>query len=405
MMLGQSQFLVISVPGSLGLKEDVMSLTRRDFAQTIGLGAAGVLSSPFIVARGLEGAEFEPESAQMPYDDGFIRISSNENARGPGSSVIQAVHNTISFRAGRGYPPDHTNELVTTIAEKHGVQRNNVVVGTGSGPLLSGAVAAFCSEAKPLVNATPSYSSPDGMARRIGAPIKQIPVDGSLRLDLGAMAEAANGAGMVFLCNPNNPTGTAHPASAVEGFVRRVMRSSPDTRILIDEAYIEYALDPAISTATALTQEFPNVFLTRTFSKAHGMAGLRVGYAIGQQQTLGAIRRAYHLGSMNTLSAAAAIASLTDPEHLAAEAQENARVRDFTIKAFRDMGFDVADNHTNHLFVNLGRPAREFRAACLEQKVRVGRDFPPMEQTHSRISLGTMEEMETAVQVFRNVLG
>ena len=381
-----------------------MSLTRRDFAQTVGLGTAGILSSSFIIGRGLEAAEFEPELAQMPYDDGFIRISSNENARGPGSSVIQAVHNTISFRAGRGYPPDHTNDLVATIAEKHDVEADNVVVGTGSGAILAGAVRTFCSATKGLVTGAPSYGTPDRTAREIGAPVQMIPVDGSLALDIDAMAEAATGAGMVFFCNPNNPTGTVHTATAVEAFVRRVKRASPDTKILIDEAYIDYASGSAVKTAAPLTQEFPGVFITRSFSKAHGMAGLRVGYAIGQEETVNAISEAWNLGSMNTLSAAAAIASLTDPAHIDEERQENARVREFTLAAFRDMGFKAPDNHTNHIFVDLGRPASEFRDACLEQKVRVGRDFPPMEQTHSRISLGTMEEMEMAVRVFRDVL-
>jgi histidinol-phosphate aminotransferase len=135
------------------------------------------------------------------------------------------------------------------------------------------------------------------------------------------------------------------------------------------------------------------------------MAGLRVGYAIGKVETLSAISSAWSLGSMNTLSAAAAIASITDSGHIDKERAENARVREFTLAAFRDMGFKASDNHTNHIFLELGVTAKEFRDACLEQKVRVGRDFPPMEQTHCRISLGTMEEMEKAVRVFRNVLG
>ena len=381
-----------------------MSLTRRGFAQTVGLGTAGILSNSFIIGRGLEAAEFESELVQVPYDDGVIRISSNENARGPGPSAMQALHQTISARAGRGYPPDHTNDLVTTIAEKYSVERDNVVVGTGSGALLAGAVRAFCSTTKPLVTAAPTYGTPDGTARRLGVPIKAIPVDGSLGLDIDAMAAAATGAGMVFFCNPNNPTGTVHPAAAVEAFVRRVMRASPDTKILIDEAYIDYAADPAVQTASPLTQEFSSVFITRSFSKAHGMAGLRIGYAIGQRETLSAITSAWNLGSMNTLSAAAAIASITDSDHIDAEREENARVREFTLAAFRDLGFKTPESHTNHIFLDLGRPASEFRAACLEQKVRVGRDFPPMEQTHSRISLGTMEEMEMAVRVFRDVL-
>ena len=381
-----------------------MSLTRRGFARTVGLGTAGVLSSSFIIGRGREAAAFEPELADDPDDDGIIRISSNENARGPGPKAMAALHQTITTRTGRGYPPDHTNELVATIAEKYRVEEVSVVVGTGSGGLLEGAVRAFCSATKPLVTAAPTYGTPDRMARQIGAPVKMVPVDGSLALDLDAMADAASGAGMVFFCNPNNPTGTAHSASAVEGFVRRVMRDSPSTKILIDEAYIDYTFDPDVKTASLLTQEFPSVFITRSFSKAHGMAGLRVGYGIGHEETLDAITTVWNLGSMNTLSAAAAIASFKDTGHIDDERRENARIRDFTLSAFRDLGFSAADSHTNHIFVDLKRPASEFRDACLEQSVRVGRDFPPMEHTHCRISLGTMEEMETAVGVFRGVL-
>jgi histidinol-phosphate aminotransferase len=381
-----------------------MSLTRRGFAQTVAMGTTGILSSSFIVGRGLEAAEFEPGSAQVPYDDGDLRLSSNENARGPGPKAIQALHQAISPRAGRGYPPDHTDDLVATIAEEYDVEADNVVVGTGSGALLAGAVRAFCSPDQALVTAAPTYGTPERTAAEIYAPIKMIAVDRSLGLNLDRMAQAAIGSGMVYFCNPNNPTGTVHRASDVEDFVRKVMRTSPDTRILMDEAYIDYTFDSDVGTAAPLTTEFANVFVTRSMSKAHGMAGLRVGYAIGQRGTLNSITRAWNLGSVNTLSAAAAIASLRDPGHIDDERRENARVREFTLSAFRDMGFEAPDSHTNHVFVDLGRPASEFREACLKQKVRVGRDFSPLERTHSRISLGTMEEMEKAVPVFRSVL-
>jgi histidinol-phosphate aminotransferase len=139
-------------------------------------------------------------------------------------------------------------------------------------------------------------------------------------------------------------------------------------------------------------------------SKAHGMAGLRVGYAIGQPETVRKISAAWELGSMNTLSATAATASLRDAAHIDEERRENARIRDLTLQAFRDLGYEAADSHGNFVFVDLGRPAAEFRDACLEQGVRVGRDFPPLERTHCRISLGTMAEMEASVRVFRRVL-
>jgi histidinol-phosphate aminotransferase len=380
-----------------------MSLSRRGFVGAVGLGAAGLLSGTYVVARGREAAAFEAPEDRV-WDDGIIRISSNENARGPGPSAIQALHETISPRNGRGYPPDHTDELVETIAAIYGVERNNLTIGTGSGAILAGAVHAYCTGSKGVVTAAPSYGTPASTAERMGIPVTYVPVDASFGLDVGAMADRAVGAGLVFFCNPNNPTGTAHQADVVEQFVRQVKTRSPETAILIDEAYIEYAYDPAIQTAAPLALEFPGVFITRSLSKAHGMAGLRVGYAVGQEETIDAIGGAWNLGSMNTLSAAAATASLRDTQHIADERAENARIREFTIAAFRDLGFDTADSHTNCLFVNLDRPASAFRDACLERGVRVGRDFPPMEQTHSRISLGTMEEMQTSVEVFREVL-
>jgi histidinol-phosphate aminotransferase len=381
-----------------------MSVSRRGFVRTVGIGSAG-LSTSFIIGRGREAMAFgDAATIQPPDDKGFIRIGSNENARGPGRTAIDAIKGAVSPRMGRGYPPDYTGDLTETIATTFGVARDRVIVGTGSGPILEAATRAFCAMDKPLVTAAPTFATCEQTARRMGVPVKVIQVDRSLGLDSEAMAAAATGAGLVFFCNPNNPTGTVHNAAAVEKFVRRVTQASPGTKILIDEAYIDYVHDPAVKTAAPLTQELPGVFITRSYSKAHGMAGLRLGYAVGQAETLQAISRAWGLGSINTLTAAAGIASLKDTAHIAEERAENARVRDMTLQAFRDMGFEGTDSNTNCIFVDLKRPAKEFREACEAQKVQVGRDFPPFEKTHSRISLGTMEEMKRAVQVFRRVL-
>ena len=171
-----------------------------------------------------------------------------------------------------------------------------------------------------------------------------------------------------------------------------------------DKAYIDYAHDPAIKTVAPVAMELPGVFITRSFSKAHGMAGLRLGYAIGQQETVQAIPRAWQLGSINTLTATAGIASLRDTQHIAEEVAENARVRDFTRQALAAMGYPALDSHANCVFVDVKRSAAQFREACAAMKVQVGRDFPPYEKTHARITLGTMDEMRQAVDVFRRVL-
>lgn len=377
-----------------------MSHSRRRFFRTLGLAGTG-LTSLWVGPRGLSAFSGATEAADA---GGIIRVSNNENNRGPGARTLEAVHGSVGRRLGRGYPPDHTGDLAEAIAGVWSVSRNQVVVGTGSGPILEGAVHAFCSASKPLVTASPTYATPENTARRMGVTVKSVPLDSALQLDLDAMAAAATGAGLVYICNPNNPTGAAHTAAAVERFVRGVKQASPQTAILIDEAYLDYAHDPAIKTVAPLAKELPGVFITRSFSKAHGMAGLRLGYAMGQEETVQAIARAWQLGSINALTAAAGVATLKDTAHIAEEVAENARVRDFTLKAFKEMGYSAPDSHANCIFVDLKRPSSEFRDACLALNVQVGRDFPPMEKTHTRITLGTMDEMRQAMDVFRKVL-
>ncbi len=379
-----------------------MSVSRRNFVRTLGLGTTA-LSTSFVTSRAGEAAAYGGAAAAAEVG-AVIRLSNNENNRGPGAKALEAARSTLGIRNGRGYPPDHVNELTDAIAAVWSVNRTSVIVGTGSGPILEGSVRAFCAEGKPLVTAAPTYGTPENMAKRFGVPVKSIAVDRAMQLDLGAMAEASKGAGLVYICNPNNPTGAAHNAAAIEAFVRRVKNDSPGTAILLDEAYIDYAHDPGVKTAKPLAMELPGVFMTRSFSKAHGLAGLRLGYAVGQEATVQAIPKVWQLGSINTLTAAAGIASIKDTKHIADEVAENARVREFTITAFRNLGYQVTDSHANCIFVDVKGSAPAFRDACLAQKVQVGRDFPPYEKTHSRITLGTMDEMRQAVDVFRRVL-
>ncbi len=380
-----------------------MKMTRRGFVGTVGLGsAAGLLSSAGFTTRHANAASGSEDG--KVYDGGIMQLNQNESARGPGPKTMEAIRSHVTKRVGRGYAPDHVNELTETLADGYGISTNNVILATGSTPLLRGAARAFCSADKPLVSADPSYGTCAQVARQIGAGLKNVQVDSVGSINIEGMAAAAKGAGMVYFCNPNNPTGTVHSAAVVEAFIRQVQSESPDTRMLIDEAYIDYVADGVMQTALPLAMEFENVFIARTFSKAHGMAGLRVGYAMGQEQTLDAIDGAWGMGDVNMLSAIAAITSFKDKQHIDWERQQNAEVRAFVAGAFNDMGFEVTNSHTNHLFVNLRRPAKIFRDACLEHKILVGRDFPPLHNTHCRISMGSREEMHKAMEVFRKVL-
>jgi histidinol-phosphate aminotransferase len=334
-----------------------------------------------------------------------IRINSNENPLGPGQAALDAIAGRFP-EAGR-YPFNATpgeGELVAAVADKFKIKRENIVMGAGSQEILTCAVRAFTTPTRGLVTAAPSFEACPSMVKKLGHPLAEIRVDSAYRLDLEPMIAAAKGAGLVFFNNPNNPTATVHGAKTVADFVERVRKASPDTVILIDEAYHDYVGDPSYHTAVPLALETPNVLVTRTFSKAYGMAGMRVGYGIGRPDTMSKIARLKMPYNVSVLGIAAAIAALHDPQHIDVETARNAEVRAFTMKALRDLGFTPADSQANFLFVDIQRSAKEFRDGCGKAGVYVGRDFPPFEKTHGRISIGTMDEMVRATEVFRQVL-
>lgn len=385
-----------------------MTLTRRAFMRTVGPGAP---SPAMITARGREALEGEfgaVETALIPPPDmDEIRISSNENPLGPGPSAIQSIKDNVRF--SNKYPmnsPITDTEIRTRLAGLYdGAKTENIVIAPGSGEVLRNCVRAFCGPNRPLVTGELSYGSPVQTAELFDLPVKFVPNQADLGLDLDKMAGAAIGAGLVFLCNPNNPTGSAHSKRDITDFVRFVAKESPFTYILLDEAYHEYVTASNYETGADLALRYRNVLLGRTFSKAYGMAGLRQGYAVATKETAAKIR-AYKLTfGANVLGLAAIAGSLDDPDHLKQEVARNTAVRDYTIDFFRSNGYWVSDAQTNFIFVKTGITAKAFREGCAKHKVSVGRDFPPYEKEYARISIGTMDEMKRATEVFREVLG
>jgi histidinol-phosphate aminotransferase len=301
-----------------------------------------------------------------------------------------------------GRYPANLPDLTTAIAKQFGVEPQNVLIGTGSGEVIEGAVKAFTSANRALVSAMPTWESPARTARLIKAAVKDIAVDRDLKIDLAATAAAAKGAGLVFFCNPNNPTGTVHSKAAVTKFVEDVLAASPNTTILLDEAYYDFVVDPSYATGVPLAMKYPRVIVTRTFSKVHGMAGLRVGYAIGHPDTLKAIAP-HKTGELNVLSAAAAGASIQDTAYIAKQRDQIRATLETTVRTFKEAGCRVSDSQANFIFVDVKRPAKEFREACERMGVLIGRDFPPL-TNWARISIGTADEMRVANDVFKKVL-
>ncbi len=376
--------------------------SRRDFLRLAGTGATLLVGGACTGTRSISKAAAQATGGAVPQAaPGIVRIGSNENPFGPGPGALRAIQDNL--KEANRYPFKAVHELTEAIAGSLRIDSSQIAVGCGSSELLDASVAAFTSADRPLVTAEPTFEAPAGHATDRGAPVVSVRVDANGRLDLDGMLDRSEGSGLVYLCNPNNPTATVHGAAHVASFVERLHRRSPEATVLIDEAYHEYVDDPAYRTAIPLALEDPHVVVTRTFSKVHGMAGLRVGYAVAQAATIGRLRPWIGSLSMSILGACAAQASLGDAAHIESQRALNRETRAKTLEAFRAAGFTAFDSQANFIMVNIRRDARAFGAACLARGIQIGRPFPPLNH-YARISMGTPEEMALATRVCLDVL-
>ena len=376
--------------------------SRRAFIRTLGAGTAGAFAASYLPRADAETARWIEVFQQTGVRP--LLLHNNENPLGPGTKVLTAARSFLKDGAPAGRYPDNPQTLREAIAAKYKISTDHVLVGCGSTQILRSATHCFTSPSRGLVSGAPAYEECADYAGLVKAPVKALPLDAQLRDDLDAIVAASKGAGMVYLNNPNNPTATVHSGKAVANLIDRVLQVSPETTLLIDEAYFDYVTDPSYSSQIPIALANPRVIVARTFSKAHGMAGFRVGYAIGRPETLRTMQQHQYGTSMNSLGVAAAIASIGDDDRIVQERNRNTEARDFTMGWFQRAGFKASDSQANFLFVDLKRPLAEFRDPCRERGVLVGRPFPPM-TSHCRISIGTIDEMRKAVGVFGDVLG
>ncbi len=380
-----------------------MSLSRRTFVRTLGVGGAGALTAPaWLNARGLEAAT----AAGVPFvaaepNGAVIKLDSNENPYGPVPGVMEAVMR--DFKRAALYPARNEPPVREAIAKANGIAADRVMLGSGSGEVLRLAVQAFVSPTRHLVAAHPTFESPAQYARVLGLPVREVPLDARLQIDLDGMLRQVPGAGLVFLCNPNNPTGHVHSAADVTRFIESALRADPEVVILVDEAYHEFVADPAYATALPHTARNPRVLVSRTFSKIYGIAGMRVGYALGAPATLTRMERLRLPNGIGGLTQVAALAALADPKVVQREAAKNREALEFTTRSFREMGYTVMDSQANFVLVHIKRDATAFRERCAKENVLIGRAFPPLND-HTRISIGTLDEMKRAMPILRTLL-
>lgn len=373
-----------------------MAWSRRRFVQSSAAAATLLLS-----ARGREAQAFGGHRDAPPdAGGGLIRLDSNENPAGPCPVAAEAIREAT--RLSHVYPFRFTDALDGILA-RHDVRADQVLAGCGSSEVLLNAVLAFTDAKRGLVAPTPTFEEPVRRARALGRPVHEVPVrPKDLQVDLDGLLAKIDGAGLVFLCNPNNPTSVALPYDDIQAFVREALRRAPDVVILLDEAYIEYATG-AVRSALPLALESPRVVVSRTFSKMYGLAGLRIGYALGQPAALGRMADYSLPMAINTIALHAVRAALADRGFEDRERARNAEARAYTVRRLEALGLTVAPSHANFVMADVKRDTVAFRNACRTQGIAVGRPFPPL-QTWSRISIGTIDEMQHACGVFEAVL-
>ncbi len=331
--------------------------------------------------------------------DSLIKLSSNENPWGPSPAMWEAMDSARKYSNRYGYPDADIQEK---LAEHHGVQPENILLGAGSGETLRVAGHAFLGHNKKVIGVEPTYLTVYQVASGIDADVIALPLDSDYRQNMDDTIKLTKrhyrDVGMVYICNPNNPTGIVVNSDDIRALLDEIPVDIP---VLIDEAYHHYIQDPAYATSVPYVAEGRPVLVARTFSKIYGMAGMRLGYGIAPADMIEHMRT-YTTGSVNALVKWGGAAALADTEYERWVKDTTIRLRERTITAVRDMGFNVLPSETNFFMVHTGRPAAEVRAEFRKRGIMVGRDFPPM-LDHLRVSISTEEDMDRFLEVWKEI--
>lgn len=295
------------------------------------------------------------------------KISSNENPYPPLPSVLEAV--TQAAASINRYPDMGVTQLTAALAERLGVPAGHLATGTGSVAVLAQLLAITCEPGDEVVYAWRSFEAYPIVVALSGATSVQVPLDGEARHDLDAMAAAiTDRTRLVLVCTPNNPTGPAVREDELRAFLAKVPQ---DVLVVIDEAYLEFTTADTVPDALALYREHPNVCVLRTFSKAYGLAGLRVGYAVAHEEVATALRKAATPFGVTDLAQRAAVASLAAYDELEVRVKELVAERERVQAALREQGWDVPDAQGNFVWLPLGDDAVTFAQRCQQRGLMV----------------------------------
>lgn len=363
-----------------------MPSTRRKFFSQAATTAAVAAGLPAVAD--LAFSELVPGSrASEP--GGPIILSRNENAYGPSQKVIACMQEALQF-ANR-YPDPAVSSLHARIAQSHSVKPEQLVLGCGSGEILNTSAAAFLSPGKKLITALPTFEAIGRYGKTLGADVIEVPLARDYSHDLDSfLARVDASTGLVYICNPNNPTGSLTLRKDLEDFVRKLPST---TTVLIDEAYHHFV--PSTPEYTSFLDQpihDDRVIVARTFSKVFGLAGMRIGYAVGAADKIQALAARRLAEGLNAVGARAALIAYDDVDYVRFSANRNANDRQEFLAQARSRKIQVVPSATNFAMLQTNRPAADVIEHFRQNNIAIARLFPSM-NTFARVSFGKPEEM------------
>ena len=370
-------------------KSDTPTLGRRSFLMTAAFAAAAPIVSEATLAQArLSNIGVPPADA--------VLINANENPLGPSKAACEAIAN-IASQGGRYDRFDSQDKLIATFAEQHGLKPENIIVYAGSSEPLHYTTLAYTSPTRSLVTADPSYESAMLAAHFAGAKIHKVALNGNYAHDVKAMVAADPSAGVIYICNPNNPTGTITPR---EDILWALDNKPAGSILLVDEAYTHLSEQQDVLDQVAAGKE---LIVLRTFSKVYGMAGIRCGLAIGRPDLLAKLST-YGQNPLPITAIAAAQASLDDPNLVPERRKIIGDNRRETISWLKASGYKViGDSQSNCFMIDTGREGHGVIAALQAHKVYIGRIWPVWPNA-VRITVGTADDMAKFRVAFKSVM-
>ena len=372
-------------------------VTRREFGKAIGTTLAAAVFTRGLPRSG-ERVPSDHESRRNR-EGAAIVIDSNENPYGPSPKALEAI--TESERVACRYPDAAYSRVKEAVARVHGVEPENVALGCGSNEILRAADEAFLGPDEGVVVAEPTFEAVLAYSEVLHTHAVKVPLTRDFRHDLPRMAEAcASRTGVVYLCNPNNPTGTIVTREEMAEFFARVPAT---TVIVVDEAYAHFAENPKYASAVEWMGEQPNIVMARTFSKVYGLAGMRLGYAVGSKENIQLIRGCLTHDNGNAAVLDAALASLADPDHVPRCRKLIVDTRQWLAEQLGKQGHRTIPSEANFMMVDVGGDVQPVIEKLRDRNIFVGRKFPSL-GNWLRVTIGTRPEMETFLAALNEII-